>query len=162
MTQFRYDTFCGLYCGACDVLQANTNDTLEALASAWGTTIERLRCRGCKSAVNAVYCVDCDIKACAASKAIAYCFECADYPCTRLVGFRNDEHPHHSVLLHNLGRIRRLGTEQWLADERARWSCPQCGASFTWYEEVCRVCGTELYDCRDEERKLLDDRRIAE
>lgn len=157
MTQFRYDTYCGLYCGACDVLQANRTGTLEALASAWGAELEQLRCHGCKSEINAVYCLDCDIKACATSKKIEYCFECAGYPCERLVDFRNDEHAHHSIIVHNLGRIRRLGTEQWLAEELTRWSCPQCGLSFTWYDEVCKACGTELYNCRDEESHIVDD-----
>jgi predicted RNA-binding Zn-ribbon protein involved in translation (DUF1610 family) len=157
MTHFRYDTFCGLYCGACDVLQANSAGTYEALARAWGMESDGLRCHGCKSEVNAVYCLDCDIKACAESKGIEFCFECVDYPCQRLVSFRNDQHAHHSIVLQNLGEIRKLGTEAWLAGQRVRWSCPECGNPFTWYDERCKTCGTELYNCEHEEGHIADD-----
>jgi hypothetical protein len=39
---FRYDTSCGLYCGACDVLQANKSGTVETLAQAWGMEPDQL------------------------------------------------------------------------------------------------------------------------
>jgi hypothetical protein len=129
--EFRYDTFCGLYCGACDVLQANKSGTVEALAQAWGKESEQLRCRGCKSKINAVYCKDCDIRLCAENKDIAYCFQCDDYPCARLAAFRNDDCAHHSIVLQNLSRLCRQGLERWLEDQRARWACPNCGAEFT-------------------------------
>jgi len=153
---FRFDTFCGLYCGACDVLVANQNAAVEALARAWNREPEQLRCHGCKSAVNAVYCVDCDIKSCAEGKGIEYCFECATYPCSRLVAFRNDDHPHHSIVLQNLGLIQSRGVEWWLERQRERWSCPACGAGFRWYDETCATCGSELYSCEDEEKDIVD------
>jgi predicted RNA-binding Zn-ribbon protein involved in translation (DUF1610 family) len=156
MTEFRYDTFCGLYCGACDVFQANRSGTVEALARAWEMEPGQLRCHGCKSVINAVYCVECDIKACAASKKIDYCFQCSDYPCPRLVSFRNDDSAHHSIVLQNQSRLRTQGLERWLAEQRVRWSCPQCGAGFTWYDGVCQACGSELYNCQDEESHIID------
>lgn len=152
--EFRLDTFCGLYCGACDVLQANKNGSVEALALAWEMETRQLVCHGCKSDTNSVYCVDCDIKACAAGKKLEHCFQCADYPCARLVAFRNDDAPHHSAVLHNLGRLRRQGLEYWLAEQRARWSCPRCGTAFTWYSQVCQACGGTLYNCQEEESRL--------
>jgi hypothetical protein len=153
---FRYDTFCGLYCGACDVLIANKNDAVDALAQAWNLEPEQLRCCGCKSAVNAVYCVDCDIKRCAESKGVEYCFECGEYPCSRLVAFRNDEHSHHSVVLQNLGLVQSQGIEQWLEQQRDRWSCPNCGTEFSWYARTCAACGGELYSCEDEEKDIVE------
>ncbi|MBU1660900.1 MAG: DUF3795 domain-containing protein, partial [Chloroflexi bacterium] len=97
--EFSYDTFCGLYCGACDIIQANKSGTVEILAQTWGMEPEQLLCRGCKSEVNAVYCIDCGIKACAKNRKVEYCFQCDDYPCTRLVDFRNDDYAHHSIVL---------------------------------------------------------------
>jgi hypothetical protein len=32
---YRYDTVCGLYCGACDVLLANEKHEVASLAKAW-------------------------------------------------------------------------------------------------------------------------------
>jgi hypothetical protein len=155
---FRYDTFCGLYCGACDVLQANKSGTIETLAQAWGEEPEQLRCRGCKSEINAVYCKECGIKLCAKNKEVEYCFQCDDYPCTRLVAFRNDDHAHHSIVLRNLDHIGRHGLEQWLEEQRARWSCPNCGVGFTWYDKVCKGCGNGVYNCKDEESDIVDER----
>ena len=155
--EFRYDTFCGLYCGACDVLQASKRGTVEALAQAWGMEPAALRCQGCKSPVNAVYCVNCDIKACAEERQLDSCFQCDDYPCARLVDFRNDEHPHHSIVLQNLGQIQRVGLGHWLADQRARWSCPRCGSEFTWYDKSCGICGGAVSNCEEEEDRIVDE-----
>jgi hypothetical protein len=152
--EFRYDTFCGLYCGACDVSQANRSGTVAALARDWGMEPDQLRCQGCKSAVNAVYCIDCDIKACASSRTVEYCFQCADYPCVRLLTFRDDDSAHHSVVSNNLDRLREQGLDRWLAEQRLRWTCPSCGAETTWYETACRACGGQLYNCQDEERRI--------
>jgi hypothetical protein len=154
---FRYDTFCGLYCGACDVLVANEEGAVEVIAQAWNMAPGQLRCHGCKSQVNAVYCVDCDIKGCAESRQVEYCFQCDEYPCSRLLDFRNDAHPHHSIVLQNLDFIRGQGLDEWLKAQKTRWSCAHCGARFTWYAQVCEVCGGELYSCRDEEKDVIDD-----
>jgi len=40
---FRYDTYCGLYCGACEILLANEKGSVEALAQAWNRDPESLR-----------------------------------------------------------------------------------------------------------------------
>lgn len=153
---FKYDTFCGLYCGACEVLIANKNETVEVIARTWNVEPEQLGCSGCKSAINAVYCVDCGIKRCAENKKVEYCFECDEYPCSRLVTFRNDEHPHHSIVLQNLDLVRNQGIDQWLEQQRIRWNCPNCGKGFSWYDKICAVCGSELYSCEDEEKDIID------
>ena len=155
--EFRYDTFCGLYCGACDVLQANKRGSVEALAQAWEMEPAALRCQGCKSQVNAVYCVDCDVKACARERRVGFCFQCNEYPCDRLVSFRKDDHAHHSIVLQNLDQIRRLGLEPWLVQQRARWSCPQCGTEFAWYDRACSVCACEVSNCEEEEEHIFDE-----
>jgi rRNA maturation endonuclease Nob1 len=136
---------------------ANEEVAVEAIAQAWNMTPEQLRCHGCKSRVNAVYCVDCDIKRCAENKQVEYCFECDEYPCSRLVDFKNDEHPHHSIVLQNLNFIQEQGVDEWLRVQKTRWSCANCGTSFTWYAQVCKMCGGELYSCRDEEKDVIDD-----
>jgi hypothetical protein len=152
---FRYDTFCGLYCGACDVLQANQDGMVEELARAWGMDPGQLRCHGCKTDVNAVYCRQCGIKACARDRVLEYCFQCADHACPRLVGFWTDGCAHHALARRGLDALRRQGLDPWLAEQRARWSCPRCGAGFTWYDTQCRACGTPVYNCQDRERRIL-------
>ncbi len=154
---FRYDTLCGLYCGACDVLIANENNTVEELANSWNMDPDVLRCHGCKSDVIAVYCTDCGIRACAVQKEVEYCFQCDEYPCPRLMDFRNDDHPHHSIVLQNLGSIRTKGIDKWLEEQRVRWNCSDCGNGVSWYDKTCAVCGSRLYSCEDEEKDIVDD-----
>ncbi|MFP4344939.1 MAG: DUF3795 domain-containing protein [Anaerolineales bacterium] len=151
---FRYDTYCGLYCGACPVLLAGQRGELEALAAAWGREPEDLRCEGCKSHVLSLFCAKCDLKACAVGHGIEFCYECEDYPCTRLVAFSRDRYPHHHVVLHNLGALAEEGLERWLEDQATRWRCPTCQRRFAWYSERCEVCGSRLYDARAEDRDL--------
>lgn len=33
--------------------------------------------------------------------------------------------------------------DAWLKDQQERWTC-ECGASFSWYEEACVRCGSQL------------------
>lgn len=150
----RYDSYCGLYCGACEVLLLGEKGLLEEKAGEWKRKPEDLRCQGCKSDVISVYCRNCDIKMCAEGRGVEYCFECPDFPCPVLKEFRNDEYAHHSVVFHNLNLIREQGLESWLKAQEKRWSCPECGEKFSWYDKKCSRCGARIINCRDEEKDL--------
>jgi rubrerythrin len=41
----------------------------------------------------------------------------------------------------NLKRIAEQGLEQWKREQKARWSCKQCGALFSDKDNKCRKCG---------------------
>ena len=150
---FRYDTYCGLYCGACHALRATEEERVEQQAKEWGRDPEEIRCHGCKSDVLSGYCRTCEITACAVSKGIEFCYQCTDYPCDRLITFRDDDWPHHSAITRNLAELERLGHAEWLAAQAARWRCPACGRKTSWYDETCRACGAEVVSSRGEEGK---------
>jgi hypothetical protein len=150
----RLDAYCGLWCGACDVMEANRRGTVEQLAAAWHGTVDELRCDGCKTATIAIYCRDCTFRACAQRRGLEFCSECAGYPCAELTAFRNDENPHHSIVMHNLDRIAAIGGPAWCEEQRIRWSCPACGERFTWYAESCPSCGGAVRNAIQEEREL--------
>ncbi|MBN1429103.1 MAG: DUF3795 domain-containing protein [Anaerolineae bacterium] len=154
---FRLDTYCGLYCGACDILVANWYGAVEELAQAWGVDPNDLRCHGCKSGVVCAHCENCAIRQCAQSRAISFCCECEEYPCAGLMEFRYDGSGHHALALRNLRFIYEQGLERWLEAQQARWTCPTCGAGFGWYDQKCRHCGATLYDCESEAQNLIDD-----
>ncbi|MGB2698538.1 MAG: DUF3795 domain-containing protein, partial [Candidatus Zixiibacteriota bacterium] len=149
--EFKYDIYCGLYCGACAVLLANEKGEVEKKAKEWRMKPEELKCHGCKTETIATFCVTCELKKCAEDKNVDYCFQCAEYPCARLLEFKNDKHPHHSIVLKNLKFISEKGRDRWLKEQKARWSCPKCGAKFSWYDKTCQNCGEKLYNCEDEE-----------
>ncbi len=151
---YRFETYCGLYCGACPVSLANQAGDLAPLAAAWGRSVAELQCGGCKSGERAVFCADCEFVTCAEARGVEFCFECDDYPCPRLVAFSRDEHPHHHIVLHNLEALAAQGLEAWLAAQAERWRCPACGQAFGWYSNVCEGCDASLYDARAEDQDL--------
>jgi hypothetical protein len=73
---FRFDSFCGLYCGACETLIANMENKVNELAKNLGRTSEDVTCHGCKTTVNSVYCRKCELKRCAKDRKIEFCCEC--------------------------------------------------------------------------------------
>jgi len=152
--KYRYDTPCGLYCGACGAVLADKTGTVEELAKKWDMKPDQLVCHGCLTETVAVFCRDCTLRACVLEKGVEHCFECDDYPCDALVAFRNDKASHHSMVLHNSGRMREVGVKQWLEEQKERWSCPGCGRAFSWYETECEACGAALRGCRQEESEL--------
>lgn len=154
---FRYDTYCGLNCGACPVLGANERGDqswLEATAQQWKKNTEDLRCQGCKTEVTAAFCTDCGMRKCARERGLEFCGSCEDYPCEQITSFRNDKAPHHSAVFTNLAFIKENGVEAWLTSEAKRWACPECGTRFYWYSEKCEKCGAELYNAIAQEKDL--------
>ena len=82
------------------------------MANVWETGPADLVCGGCLSEAAAVFGRGCRFRSCAASKGIEHCFRCDTFPCADLVKFRNDDMPHHSVVLANLARMREAGLEE--------------------------------------------------
>lgn len=159
------DSYCGIYCGACDIRLAGETgrksrfaafwdeETLRAFRARQGTPITspeqlRLQCRGCKSDDIFVNCGACQVRACARGRSVAHCSDCADYPCAIYEGFRKAGAilPHTGSCEANLQAIRAVGVERWEADQGARWRCPECGAPFSWYADTCGSCGKDLRD----------------
>ena len=151
---YRYDTYCGLYCGACPVLVANRKGTVDELAKKIETDPAELVCAGCKSDTRKDSRADCEFALCALEKGVEFCCDCGEYPCKRLTDFRDDEWAHHSAVIKNLDRLKEIGLEAWLAEQNERWTCPACGARFDWYDEKCPDCGAGTYDARAEEKDV--------
>jgi len=146
--EVRYDTYCGLYCGACDTMLANENGTVTSLARSWKREPEDLICYGCKSSRVAKWCEKCGIRVCAIEKHVENCGDCTDFPCPRLQQFATDRSPHHHAVIENSKEAKRTGIQGWLEQQRVRWTCPQCGTRFSWYKRKCATCGARLADCR--------------
>ena len=151
---YRQDSVCGLYCGACDVFLANRENRVDAAAKAWGMPPDQLICHGCNSSIHAIYCVDCEIKACASGRNIEHCADCDEAPCEITLAFCNDRHAHHSVILANQQQWQAVGRDTWLKQQAHRWHCSDCGARFAWYDRTCKTCGADLFDCTAEENRL--------
>jgi len=138
------------------VLCANEEDRVAEQAAEWKTQAEEITCHGCKSDVLSGYCRSCEIKACAVEKGLEFCVDCAEYPCDRLIAFRDDEWPHHSVVTRNSEELGRIGLERWLEAQAQRWRCSACGQRTSWYDETCSACGVNVVSSRDEEKQTVE------
>ncbi len=145
--KFNPDTYCGIYCGACSIaICSKTSRADEFVACLRGVPKEELSCGGCKSDNLYAGCKACGIRRCAREKEIEHCDECADYPCKSYRAWKKVAKllPHLQGAPASLKRIKDDGVDHWLNAQRKRWSCPDCGTSFSWYATACHKCGRSL------------------
>ena len=140
---------CGLYCGVCRILAATQEDDrafLERLVRVYkrrfpeidAATADDLLCDGCLSTRRSVFCQECSIRECAQQKGFQGCHECPDFPCPFI-----DEFPMpvgKRVILRAIPYWRSRGTEQWIAAEEKRYTCPECGQRLFRGARQCRHC----------------------
>jgi hypothetical protein len=120
---------CGMHCGPCS-----------------GYVREKNRCPGCNGddAGKPAYCVTCRIKSCdrIAASASGFCFECRRFPCARLRQLDKRYRTKYGMsMLENLAQIRDGGIERFVAAERERWTCPECGGGVCVHRPRCLYCG---------------------
>ncbi len=163
MKKNNFDSYCGIYCGACDIMMAGRTGDKYKLASFWnGDNIKRyqktlgfdydstkpvsLKCNGCKSDTLFVNCANCFIRKCAKEKNVNYCLDCGSYPCSHIVNLKKAGPvlPHIKDNHNNLERIREAGLKVWSSEQKKRWQCPHCQTEFSWYTDRCRNCGKGL------------------
>lgn len=123
-----FDSYCGIYCGACSTPG----------------------CKGCKIIDENHWSLDCKFIKCAKEKGIEACPFCSEYPCEDIMEFERDKYIHHRTILPNGQRIKEIGLEAWLAEQKVRWSCEKCGKGYTWFEEKCKSCSSELFSVKRE------------
>ena len=164
---------CGLYCGACVIYRASRRgdseflkQIVEAFSGKEGQLapgmpplrkgcdvseaqrqmqdVKGTACEGCLSEIVAFPCRICAFRDCVLEKGLTNCSQCPDSPCQPLVDFNNDGLPHHGEVLANIQRQREIGLDAWIAEQEARWRCPQCGSTIDWYASQCADCGAAL------------------
>ena len=94
MQEICSDSYCGLYCGACEVQLAYKRGVKSEELPIWedipeifknniptGNTDE-IKCFGCKTETVFGGCAKCRIRKCAKDKMkVEFCFECRKFPC---------------------------------------------------------------------------------
>lgn len=75
-----------------------------------------------------------------------YCDECPVYPC-EVVMERENRYMSKYVLkespITNLKIIREKGMKEFLALEKKKWTCKDCGGIISVHEGICSSCGKE-------------------
>ncbi len=144
---------CGLYCGVCGVYYAprDKNEKLmELLVSFYQDRIpnlenistEDLQCEGCLSDKLSAFCKTCSIRDCTQKKGSAGCHECDDFPCELIENFPLPIG--RKVCLRAIPYRRKFGTEKWVADEEARYVCPECDNKIFRGAKGCNRCKIPL------------------
>lgn len=153
MNNHRYDAYCGLYCGACEIINAESEQDKKRVAKMWNSTPEQVNCRGCKTDTLYIHCGNCKIRTCAREKEVEFCIECDDYPCSIYEGGKGiiEQLPHLKATVVNQKYIKDNGLERWLEDQKTKWACPKCGAKFAWYSQECKKCKKDLKGIKDYE-----------
>ncbi len=127
-------SICGLNCAKCDMYEAShgnekvRDEIIEWFKEKRSETLqpEQIRCEGCRGPLDAHWSPDCQMMACAGQKGVQYCFQCDDFPCTKLVEFSSDGVPHHKRTVENMKRMKELGIESWIAEQKAKGQCVFC------------------------------------
>jgi len=116
---------CGLYCGECQVYLASHGDIelqrriAEKVSETTGREVkpEEIKCEGCWGPLEVHWTADCKMLNCAREKGYRFCFQCEEYPCDKLVMFKDKHYPY---VLENLNRIRQIGVEAWLKEQKTK------------------------------------------
>ncbi|MCB2186807.1 MAG: DUF3795 domain-containing protein [Deltaproteobacteria bacterium] len=146
---------CGLYCGVCAILIADRDNNEKfkerlvglyqggdpakgALPGAEVLTTADIKCSGCRSAAPFVYCRQCKIKDCTGERGYEGCHQCDEFPCAHIENFPMAVGK--AVILRSIPHWREKGTEQYVADEIARHTCPSCGNLLFRGASRCNKC----------------------
>lgn len=150
---------CGLYCGVCAIYIAHRDNNRKfkerlvnlykggvsgkgSLPNSANLDVEDMRCRGCLSDEPFLHCRHCRIKACTTEKGYTGCHQCDEFPCRHI-----DDFPMavgKKVILRSVPYRRKVGTQKWVQDEEARYSCPECGNKVFRGVVKCNQCKTRL------------------
>lgn len=129
----NYIAYCGLYCGGCLCNIARETSTVEEFAKKLNKPVEQLICPDCKVAKHP----DCSFVVCCEAKGYETCAECEEMPCEELTRFANNGREHCAMTIENLKRIREIGLDDWLLEQKQAYTCPTCGARTGWSYKKC-------------------------
>ena len=141
---------CGIYCGACYVYRAERDggEFLNETAERRGVAIDEVSCMGCMGPEETLWvnCARCRVRGCLKEKGLEFCYQCREFQegsCTyyeRLAEFcaKRGEDIRGAMV------ETEKDPDAWLKAQDERWRCGSCGGPYSWYEETCHHCGSDL------------------
>lgn len=119
---------CGINCGVCR-----------------GHLRERNKCAGCRAsdADKPKTRTQCKIKTCEVlvSGKAKYCFECENFPCESLKHLDKRYRTKYGMsVIENLQDIKNYGIIFFLENEKAKWTCKECGGVICVHTGKCSSC----------------------
>ena len=115
-------------CAVCDIMLAGKGDEekrkeiMDWFKEERGVDVgpEAIVCTGCRGGLDAHWSPDCSMRLCARSKGHDHCFQCRDFVCEKLDSFAGDGVYHHRRSVENMKRIKKMGIEAWLEEQREK------------------------------------------
>jgi hypothetical protein len=105
---------CGIDCGNCSLNMCRDDQAMMDRLVARGIPREQLPCEGCRNIGGdcPVISGKCGTYVCVRQKSVDFCFECDDFPCSKLCpsSDRADVLPH-NMKVFNLCTIQQIGVE---------------------------------------------------
>ena len=150
---------CGLYCGVCAIHLAARDNNVKlqerlvnlykgstpdkgTLPNSENLSVEDIHCGGCLSDALFMHCQQCEIRTCTKARGYAGCHECDEFPCAHIDDFSMAVGK--KVILRAVPHRREAGTEKWVQDEEARYTCPECGNKVFRGAGRCNQCRVKL------------------
>lgn len=120
---------CGINCGVC---RAHIRD--------------RNKCPGCRAGDENKMksCINCKIKKCRVFQGgkKKFCFECKNFPCANLKHLdKRYQTKYNMSTIENLENIKKSGINQFVKNEKIRWTCLKCGGTICMHNGLCSACG---------------------
>lgn len=112
-----------------------------------GHLLRKKSCPGCLGSDEnkSPSCISCAIKICAKEKGLTYCYECGEFPCKQVKNInKRYETKYHTKLIENLLYAKDKGVEAFLAMDKKRWTCGECGGVICVHDDECTECHTKL------------------
>lgn len=108
---------CGIDCGLCELYTCRDDQQMYAYLLSKGIPQEKLPCDGCRDIKGQCPVIGgtCATYLCATEKKIDFCFDCTEFPCSKLnpSADRADVLPH-NLKVFNLCIIQRKGLESFI------------------------------------------------
>lgn len=125
---------CGIYCGFCRQYLLLKKDLLEERGY-------KIGCKGCRIRNKNCAFIRRDCSA-LRKKELDYCYECEQFPCQHLQKIDSMYQERYSVnMVENLRRIKKIGVEKWLQEQKKLYSCRECGGEICIHDSECYDCG---------------------
>ena len=119
---------CGMNCGIC---RAYLRD--------------KKKCSGCNGIDDdkPAYCIKCKMRNCEKKQGnnLELCYGCEVFPCLRLKQLDKRYRTKYAMsMLENLEQIENLGINEFLKNEKVRWTCKNCGGIICVHGGYCSSC----------------------
>ncbi|RPJ27222.1 MAG: DUF3795 domain-containing protein [Chloroflexi bacterium] len=119
---------CGMNCGICMAYLREKNTCPGCRQIRVDTSVTRARCK---------------IKKCEFFRKTKakFCFSCEEFPCEHIKHLDKRYRTRYAMsMIENLENIRRIGIRKFLANEKVRWACPECGGTICVHNRYCYSC----------------------